>query len=72
MKVLLMLQIFVIYLEDVFKYQKLATAETHFTSIVISEVNSERVKTEKAENKPIVANLSLAFVWWQWHRHAEW
>lgn len=50
------------YSEDVFKYQKLATAETHFTSIVIIEVDSERVKTEKVENKPIVANLSLGIV----------
>lgn len=50
------------YSEDVFKYQKLAIAETHFTSIVISEVDSERVKTEKVENKPIVANLSLGIV----------
>jgi len=50
------------YSEDVFKYQKLATAETHFTSIVISEVDSERVQTEKVESKPIVANLSLGIV----------
>lgn len=50
------------YSEDVFKHQRLAAAETHFKSIVVSEVESERVKTEKAENKPIVTNLSLGIV----------
>ena len=50
------------YSEDVFKHQRLAAAETHFKSIVVSEVEPERVKAERIENKPIVANLSLGIV----------
>ena len=50
------------YSEDIFRHQKLATAETNFTSIVVSEVEPERVKTENIENKPIVSNLSLGIV----------
>ncbi|MBD2306441.1 hypothetical protein H6G17_13065 [Chroococcidiopsis sp. FACHB-1243] len=50
------------YSEDIFRHQKLATAETNYTSIVVSGVESERVKAEKIENKPIVANLSLGIV----------
>ncbi|MDV2993701.1 MAG: hypothetical protein N4J56_003355 [Chroococcidiopsis sp. SAG 2025] len=50
------------YSEDIFRHQKLATAETNYSSIVVSGVESERVKAEKIENKPIVANLSLGIV----------
>lgn len=50
------------YSENVFKLQRLATAETHFNLIVVNKLESERVKTEKVDNRPMVADLSLGII----------
>lgn len=50
------------YSEDILRHQKLVTTETNFTSIVVSEVKPEQVKTDNIETKPLVLNLSLSIV----------
>lgn len=50
------------YSEDVFTQQKSAVVEADFTIVFVSQVESERVKVEKVENRPIVANLSLGII----------